>query len=150
MIRRLLATTGLTALLLGGGACSSVVSYTDELVSNQHGRTYFTRAPSALGGGVGFTLGVPMDLVALPVTFVVYQSQPPATRDPLSVFLFPSFVLWKVGNLVGAPFDAVEWALWRSWQPEVPVTAEEREAIERKWDAREFSEYPVTPIYPVR
>ena len=148
MSLRWLAAACVAAPLVLGGACSSVVTYTEELVSDQHGRTYFTRAPSALGGGFGFTLGVPVDLVALPVSFVVYRSQPRATRDPLSVFLFPSFVLWKAGPLVGAPFDVVEWALWRSWQPEVPVTAEEREAIERQWDAREFSEYPVTPIYP--
>jgi len=148
VIRRLLATACVMAPLLFGGACTSVVRYTTELVSNEHGRTYFTRVPSAVGGTLGFAIGVPIDVVSLPVTFVVYRSQPPATRDPLSVFLFPSFVLWKVGTLVGAPFDVVEWVVWRSWQPDVPVTAEEREAIERKWDAREFTEYPVTPIYP--
>jgi hypothetical protein len=50
--------------------------------------------------------------------------------------------------LVGAPFDAVEWAAYRSWQDPAPVTPEEREAIERQWDALEFTEYPVTSIYP--
>lgn len=148
MIRRLLAAALLCAPLFLGSGCTSVVRYTNELVSNEHGRTYFTRVPSAVGGTLGFAVGIPIDLVSLPVTFVVYRSQPAATRDPLSVFLFPSFVLWKVGTLFGAPFDVVEWAVWRSWQPEVPVTADEREAIERQWDAREFSEYPVTPIYP--
>ncbi|MEC8651913.1 MAG: hypothetical protein VXY92_05065 [Planctomycetota bacterium] len=62
--------------------------------------------------------------------------------------MFPSFVLWKVGKLVGAPFDALEWAAWRSWQPAASMTPDEREAIERQWDAREFSAYPVAPIYP--
>ena len=84
----------------------------------------------------------------LPATFVFYRTQPKETRDPLSVFLFPSFVLWKAGALLGAPFDAVEWAAWRSWQPAPPVTSDRREAIERRWDAQEFSVYPVTPIYP--
>ena len=69
---------------------------------------------------------------------------------PLSVFLFPSFVLWKVGSLLGAPFDAVEWGTWRWWQSPVPMSDEEREAIERTWDERlYYTEYPVTPIYPL-
>lgn len=135
------------ALLLGSG-CTTVVRYTNELVSNQHGRTWFTRVPSAIGGTLGFALGIPIDVIALPVTIVVDRSQPPERRDPLSVYLFPSFVLWKAGALVGAPFDAVEYVVYRSWQPETPVTPDEREAIERQWDAAEFSEYPVTPIYP--
>jgi len=135
-------------VLMAMGSCAPLVRYTNELVDDRHGRTWFTRLPSALGGTFGFALGVPIDVVSLPVTFVVYRSQPRETRDPLSVFLFPSFALWKVGALVGAPFDVVEWAAYRSWQDPAPVTPEEREAIERRWDALEFTEYPVTPIYP--
>jgi hypothetical protein len=134
--------------LLAMGSCAPIVRYTNELVDDRHGRTWFTRLPSTLGGTLGFAAGVPIDVVSLPVTFVVYRSQPKETRDPMSVFLFPSFVLWKVGTLVGAPFDAVEWAAYRSWQDPAPVTPEEREAIERQWDALEFTEYPVTSIYP--
>jgi hypothetical protein len=131
------------------GSCAPIVRYTSELVDERHGRTWFTRLPSSIGGTLGFAVGVPIDIVALPVAVVVHSSQPKETRDPLSVFLFPSFVLWKVGTLFGAPFDGVEWATYRSWQAPEPVTPEDREAIERKWDAREFSEYPVTPIYPL-
>ncbi|MGC6489280.1 MAG: hypothetical protein ACON4Z_16660 [Planctomycetota bacterium] len=142
----------ISALLLAlsalGGGCTSVVRYTNELVSDEHGRTYFTRAPSALGGTVGFAVGLPVDVAALPATFVFYRSQPKETRDVLSVFLFPSFVLWQSGLLLGVPFDAVEWAAWRSWQAPRPLTPAEREAAERAWDAEEFSAYPVTPIYP--
>ena len=138
----------LLLLLIGLGACSPIVRYTSELVDDRHGRTWFTRLPSAVGGTLGFAVGVPIDVVVLPATFVVYQAQPKETRDPLSVFLFPSFVLWKVGALIGAPFDAFEWVAYRSWRDPAPVTPEEREAIEREWDAREFSEYPVRSIYP--
>ena len=138
----------LLALLLCGGSCASVVRYTSDVVSSEQGRTYFTRVPAAFGGTVGFAVGVPIDVAALPATFLVYRTQPKETRDPLSVFLFPSFVLWKTGILVGAPFDLVEWLLWRSWQAPPPITPEQREAIERQWDAKEFSVYPVTPIYP--
>lgn len=141
-----LAALACALLLLG--SCAPIVRYTSELVDDRHGRTWFTRLPSTVGGTLGFAVGVPIDVVSLPVTFVVYRSQPKETRDPLSVFLFPSFVLWKVGTLVGAPFDAVEWTAYRSWQEPAPITPEEREAIERKWDALEFTEYPVTPIYP--
>jgi hypothetical protein len=126
-----------------------VVQYTDQLVDAQHGRTWFTRLPATIGATTGFTVGVPIDIVVSPLAYVVYASQPRETRDPLSVFLFPSFVLWKAGALLGAPFDLVEWAAWRSWQPDVPITQEEREAIEREWDAREYTEYPVTPLFPV-
>lgn len=134
---------------LGLPACNSVVQYTDELVDARHGRTLFTRLPATIGATAGFAAGVPVDVVAAPLAWVYYQSQPPATRDALSVFLFPSFVLWKAGALVGAPFDAVEWAAWRSWQPAVPITQEERERIEREWDAQEYTDYPVTPVYPL-
>ena len=46
-MRRALAAL---ALALLGGACTSVVRYTNELVSDDHGRTYLTRVPSAFGG----------------------------------------------------------------------------------------------------
>jgi hypothetical protein len=65
------------------------------------------------------------------------------------VFLFPSFVLWKVGVLFGAPFDLVEWAGYRVWLPARTLTQQEREAIEHEWDVRgNYPEYPVTPIHP--
>jgi hypothetical protein len=130
--------------------CTPVVRYTDALVDDRYGRTWFTRLPATLGGTAGFIVGVPVDVVVLLPAFLVYRSQPPETRDPLSVFLFPSFVLWKVGVLLGAPFDAVEWAAWRAWRTPEPMTQQEREDIEREWDKRQyFSEYPVTPIHPV-
>jgi len=135
-----------TVAALGG--CSSVVRYTDELVDSRYGRTLFTRLPATIGATTGFALGVPFDILALPVSLPVYASQPRETRDPLSVFLFPSFVLWKAGALLGTPFDLVELALWRSWHEPAPRTQEEWEAIERQWDAREYTEYPVTPIWP--
>lgn len=133
---------------IAAGGCTPVVRYTNELVDGRHGRTWFTRLPATIGGAAGFTIGIPVDIVALPVTWLVYRSQPRETRDPLSVFLFPSFVLWKGGALLGAPFDAVEWALYRNWRTEPEVSPDEREAIERQWDTREYPEYPVTPIYP--
>jgi hypothetical protein len=146
--RRRLVLAASAAALAAATSCAPIVRYTSELVEERHGRTWFTRLPAAIGGTAGFAIGVPVDVVAFPVTFVVYRSQPKETRDPLSVFLFPSFVLWKVGTLIGAPFDAVEWLAWRSWQPAAVVTNEQREVIERAWDAREYSEYPVEPIYP--
>jgi hypothetical protein len=138
----------LAALTLCGGACSHVVQYTNELVDARSGRTWFTRLPATVGGTVGFVVGVPVDIVAIPASWVVYVSQPKETRDVLSVFLFPSFVLWKAGALLGAPFDGLEWAAYRSWQPPQPVTQEERETIERAWDEAGWSTYPVTPVYP--
>ncbi|MCR9244716.1 MAG: hypothetical protein NXI31_06775 [bacterium] len=129
------------------GGCAPLVRYTGELVDSESGRTWFTRAPAGIGGTLGFLVGLPVDVVAMPVSWAVYRSQPKETRDVMSVFLFPSFVLWKVGTLVGSPFDAVEWVVWRSWN-EQPMTPAQREAIEREWDEKEYSEYPVKPIYP--
>lgn len=135
-------------LLLCLAACTPVVRYTNALVEGRDGRTWFTRLPAAIGATTGFAAGFPIDLVVLPVSWVVYRTQPRETRDPLSVFLFPSFVLWKAGALIGTPFDLVELVAWRSWQGEKPRTQEEWEAIERQWDAKEYTEYPVTPLYP--
>ena len=128
--------------------CTQVVRYADELVDERYGRTWFTRLPATVGGTTGFVVGLPVDIVAIPASWAYYQAQSKETRDPLSVFLFPSFVLWKVGTLFGAPFDLLEWVAWRSWQDDRELTQEEREAIERTWDTREYSEYPVTPIHP--
>lgn len=146
--RSLLAVPSLLLCLLP--ACTSVVRYSDGLVDPQAGRSLFTRLPASIGATTGFVVGIPVDVVALPVSWVVYRSQPRETREVASVFLFPSFVLWKVGALIGTPFDVVEWGAWRSWHPPAPMSDNEREAIERLWDERlYYTEYPVTPIYPL-
>ena len=134
------------ALLLG--ACTPIVRYSDDLVDARTGRTVFTRAPATFGGIVGFLVGVPIDIAALPATYTVYAVQDEAARDPLSIFLFPSFVLWRVGSFLGAPFDAVEWVAWRAWQQEDALTPEERERIEAELDGQEWPDYPVEPLYP--
>jgi len=136
------------ACCLAGASCAGVVRYTDQLGDPRYGRTWFTRLPAVAGGATGFTLGLPLDVVALPVTGMVYASQSPAERDPTTVFLYPSIVLYKAGTLLGAPFDAVEWAVWRRWQPARSLTPEELDAIERHWDQQAWPEYPVRAIYP--
>lgn len=146
LMRRLAATSVLAWLALT--SCTQTVRYANELVDERYGRTWFTRLPATVGGTTGFIVGLPVDIVAIPATWVYYTSQPKETRDPLSVFLFPSFVLWKAGTLFGAPFDLVEWVAWRSWQDPRELTQEEREDIERGWDARDYSEYPVEALYP--
>jgi hypothetical protein len=144
--RRILALAVLAAL----PACTQVVRYTEALVDERSGRTLFTRLPATVGATVGFAVGVPVDVVAFLPAWLVYRTQPKETRDPVSWFLFPSFVLWKVGALVGSPFDGVEWLAWRAWQPRAPLLPQEREAMERAWDDRlHYDEYPVVPIHPV-
>ena len=147
-MRRLAATVcALTAMVAGG--CTAVVRYGDALVDPRGERTWAVRVPATIGGTAGFAVGLPIDVVAAAPAWVYYRSLPRETRDPLSVFLFPSFVLWKAGVLAGAPFDAVEWALWRSWRGSPGMSVEQREAVEREWDARgAFPVYPVTPILP--
>jgi hypothetical protein len=135
------------ALLALCAGCA-LVRYTDALVDPRSGRTLATRMPAMFGGAVGFIVGVPVDVLALPVTYGVYATQDEATRDPLSIFLFPSFVLWHVGTLLGAPIDFVEWGAWRVWQGDEALTPEERERREAELDEFPFSVCPVTPIYP--
>lgn len=140
------------AVLAGCAAlcgCAGVVRYTDALVEPRYGRTWCTRVPAAVGGTLGFTLGLPLDLLGVPVSAVVYANQPPATREPLSVFLLPSWVLWKVGLLLGAPFDALEWAVYRAYRRDPGLGSVEREAIERAYDEAGWRQYPVTPIHPL-
>ncbi len=146
MRQRALGLLSLVALC----GCTSVVRYSDELVSARSGRTAFVRAPATLGGVLGFVVGVPIDIAAAPLAYVVYRWQSESDRDPLSTFLFPSFVLWRVGTLVAAPVDALEWAVWRWWQPPETLTQEERERFEAELDElhSQWSDYPVTPIYP--
>ncbi len=147
MSRRGAALLAIAAAL---GGCTPIVRYTDELVSAKSGRTPVTRAPATFGGFIGFVVGIPIDVVAVPITWGVYASQDDATRDPLSIFLFPSFVLWRVGTLIAAPIDILEWGLWRWWQPDQSLTPEERERIERELDEQQqqWTDYPVEWLYP--
>ena len=137
--------------LLALGSCSQLVEYTDELVDRRTGRTLVVRTPATLGGVVGFVLGVPLDIIALPVTYTLYSFQRDdefVTADPMSTMLFPSFVLWRVGTLVAVPFDAVEFIAYRAWLPPETPTAEEQETLEVKEDSETFPVYPVERIFP--
>jgi hypothetical protein len=130
--------------------CTQVVRYTESLVDERSGRTLVTRLPATVGATVGFAVGVPVDIVAFVPAWLLYRTQPKETRDPVSWFLFPSFVLWKVGALVGTPFDGLEWLAWRSWRDKPAMSEQEREAIERTWDDRlHYDAWPVTPVYPL-
>lgn len=130
--------------------CTQTIRYTDELVDPRTGRSLFVRAPAIFGGVVGFLAGVPVDVAALPVTYPVYKAQDEATVDPLSIFLFPSFVLSRAGVLVGMPFDVLEYLAYRMWRPEDTLTAEERERLELQYDEDSLPNHPVEWIYPRR
>ncbi len=134
-------------VLLAGAGCTQLVTYTDELTDPAKGRTPFTQVPATFGGVVGFAVGIPLDVMALPATWVVYRTQDKETRDPLSIFLFPSFVLWRAGVLLAAPIDAVEYVVWRSWHPRAALSGEELERRERLLDEQEMKGMPVTPLY---
>jgi hypothetical protein len=137
----------LLAIAAGCAGCSQLVRYTDDLVDARSGRSLFTRTPATAGGAVGLVAGLPVDLVALPVTYAVYASQDPLKRDALSTFLFPSFVLQHVGQLIGAPFDVIEWGAYRAWQDPETLTKEEVERREAELDVVDYSVFPVTPVY---
>jgi hypothetical protein len=137
--------------LVALAACSQLVRYTDELVDRRTGRTVAVTAPAAAGGFVGFVAGLPIDVAALPITYAVYatqKSRDPAAADPLSTMLFPSFVLWRAGTLLGLPFDIVEYAAWRAWQPERSMTEEERKRFEAQLDEEALPAYPVETLAP--
>lgn len=137
------------ALLLTG--CAHLVEYAQDLTDRRTGRTLFVRTPATVGGFVGFAVGLPLSVVGLPVTYTVYRQQDrlnPGQSDALSTLLWPSFVLWRAGNLVATPFDAVEWAAYRSWRDPPALTRGEREDLEIEIDSQSLPSYPVEPIYP--
>ena len=141
------------ALFTATVSCGQVVRYTDEISDPRSGRSFFVTAPAGAGGFVGFVLGLPVDLIALPATFTVYQvqkAQDPLRADPISTMLFPSFVLWRAGSLIAAPFDVLELVFYRAWRDPVSLTEEEREALEDEIDGATLPRYPVESIYPPR
>ena len=145
---------GCAGLLLGSllGGCAGVVQYTDELPDPQTGRSQLVTTPATLGGIVGFVVGVPASVAALPITYSVHrveQARAPLRADLLSTLLFPSFVFWRAGTLLlGAPFDALEFLSWRLWTDDLEPTDADREAFERELDRDELPSYPVEPVYP--
>jgi hypothetical protein len=146
--RGLASLVGVAALLSG---CAELVSYAEGLSDPRSGRTLFVRTPATVGGFVGFGLGLPLSAAALPVTYGLHRSQSrrnPGQADALSTLLWPSFVLWRAGALIAAPFDAVEWAGWRAWRDPPALSGGEREAREAEIDADILPSYPVVPIYP--
>ncbi len=130
------------------GSCSSVVKYTDEMTDPASGRTFVTVAPANFFGLCGFIIGIPFDVIALPVSYPILQTTPAEDRDPLSTLLFPSFVLWRCGVLLAAPIDGLEYLAYRSWHGDRKLSAEERELIELELDAQELPDYPVEVLYP--
>ncbi len=110
------ACLGAVLLLLSLSSCSYLVNYTDRLVDPGTGRTPVVTWPARFGWGLGFVLGLPIDLAGAPVSYAVYKAGD--SRDPgyLFYFLFPSLVTSQVGTLIfGAPFDFLEFVTYRWW-----------------------------------
>jgi hypothetical protein len=143
------------ALLALGAAlssCAQFVQYTDELVDPKTGRPFVVTVPAAAGGFCGFLIGIPATVIALPVTFTVYQvqrDQNEVTADPISTMLFPSFVLWRTGTLVALPLDMLHYMVARAGRPAPTPSREEQTEAEYQIDQQTLPRYPVTPIYPV-
>jgi hypothetical protein len=110
------------------GSCEAVI-YADDLVSDES-RTGFVTTPAAVASMVGFVIGIPVDLVASPITYPFYlarKARYPDTADPVSILLFPSFVLSRAGAIVvGAPLDVLEFTFYRVWRG--PPPAESRDS----------------------
>lgn len=96
-----------------------LVEYSQNLVDESTGRGNFVTQPASIGGIVGFIAGVPLDIAALPASYLVYRAQRDQDEeaiDPLSTLLFPSFVLWRTGVIViGTPFDVLDLVFRRAW-----------------------------------
>lgn len=132
-------------------ACSELVDYAEQLTDRHSGRTLFVRTPATVGGFIGFGIGLPLCAVGLPITYPIYRHQSstnPGRADALSTLLWPSFVLWRAGNLLATPFDAIEWAAYRAWRDPPALTRGEREELETEIDRQSLPSYPVTPIHP--
>jgi len=134
------------------GSCTPILQYADELADEQTGRSLLVTLPASVGGFAGFVCGLPVDLVALPVTYFLYSRQKekdPQKADALSTLMLPSFVLWRTGTLVAAPFDALEFAVYRAWIPAETKTEDDAAQLEQEKDDATLPSYPVKEIlYP--
>lgn len=141
------------ALLAFAAGCAPLVQYSDELVEPRTGRSEFVIWPATAGGVVGFVVGVPIDIVGFPVTWGIYRIQKssnPFEADLPSVALFPSFVLWRAGAIVlGLPFDAIEYGLYRAWLPPEAMNRDARETLELELDEATLPMHPVQPLYGI-
>lgn len=117
--RTRIAARLLIVLALWSTPSCLLVEYSDSLV-DERVRSNFVTQPASIGGILGFIVGVPFDVVGLPVTYTIYRinkSEEEETLDPLSTLLFPSFVLGRAGVLViGTPFDVLEFIFYRAWR----------------------------------
>jgi len=132
-------------------SCAQFVQYTDEIVDYRTGRPTLVTAPATAGGFIGFVVGIPADIAALPVTFTVYTVQKDQNEigaDPISTLLFPSFVLWRTGTLLALPLDALYFMFVWWDRPERTLTEEERTEIEYDFDLDTLPSYPVEAVYP--
>lgn len=145
-------TAALGCCLVATGGCRQVLQYADELSDPRTGRTWAVRVPASVGGVLGFAVGLPVDVLALPATgtfYLVEDARTDGQASLLTALLFPSFVLWKAGALIATPFDAIEFLTWRAWLPEPSLNERERERIEERWDREALPRYPVEPVFPV-
>lgn len=139
-------------LLLLFPSCAELVEYAQDLTDRRTGRTLLVRTPATVGGFVGFGAGLPLSLAGLPVTYAIHRResrQNPGQADALSTLLWPSFVLWRAGNLLATPFDLVEWVAYRAWVEPPALNRSEREDLEIEIDAQSLPSYPVDPVYPL-
>ncbi len=139
------------SLLLLTAACGQLIQYSDELVDARTGRTEVVIWPATVGGVVGFAVGIPVDVIALPVTYPVYllQKSDSGGGDVSSTLLFPSFVLWRAGAIVlGAPFDLLEFGVYRAWQPPAAPNREDQERFEMDLDERTLPVQSVETLHP--
>ncbi len=142
---------GACGLTLALASCADLVQYAHDLGDERTGRTPLVCMPAQALGFVGFGVGFPICIVMLPASWIVYEvhaSNDPSAADAVSTLFWPSFVLWRVGNLLAAPLDLVELAVYRAWRDPEAMTADEREELEAEIDARALPSYPVESIYP--
>ena len=131
-------------------SCGAFIEYTDGLRKSLE-YTPLVRGTAQTGGFLGVLAGIPLNFVALPVTYSVYlyqDSVDPETASFTDTALFPSFLLLSVCSLVAVPVDVMEFAFYRAWQPERTLTTEEQEELEKEIDDGTLPRYPVTPVYP--
>lgn len=148
--RRMGAVLMTLALVLPQASCGAFIEYTDGLRTSKE-YTPLVRGTAQTGGFIGVLASIPVDIVALPLTYSVYVYQGYVDPDSASLTdttLFPLFLLRGVGSLLAVPVDVMEFAFYRAWTPEGAMTAEEQEEFEGNLDDDALPQYPVTPVYP--
>ena len=97
------STTILSLALLGASCSPLPLDHPDTRISG----------PAEVGGIVGIGLGIPLTVIALPVTIPLSRQNPSPDGGEAYTMAAPSLVM---GSIVGNAVGSVPWVLFQGWK----------------------------------